>query len=313
MSDHLFGRNRRTSAAIIVLGAGVVLAGVGATAVASGANLGQRVGFGVPSGTLFLAVQVGLLGLVAAAAYANDGLAVCWALVLVASAYTSLQSESTFAGVAVPVVVATFVIGTVGYTIGRGAWLRRTGAPYPDDRVWTFVAGRDAAGVRRSLAGATLLGLAFFVAWIVTAVFRVPLQEFAYRTFGFLGAFVLMTAAATVVAYTNGGLVLSWAAAFAPAFGFALGVGVPRFNPVAVVLLALVYPSIAAVVFGTAGFVIGAVLWRVRGFVAGDGSSEERRGTAEDGSESTESRNGAETDSGDDDGAPTAAAEQTHE
>lgn len=272
--EALLGRSRRTSVGILALAVVVALAGAAVLAVASGTDFGQGYDQVLPP---FVASQVVLLGLVAAAAYANDGLAVCWGLALVASlpGHAVTIAGPSPARTAVRVAVAALAVGTVGYVLGRGAWLRRTGEPFPDDVVWRLLVGRDAAGARRSLYGAVALGVAFFVAWAVTPLLDVPLQEFAYRTFGFPGAVALLTALAAVQAYANDGLVLSWAAAFGPAFGFLLGFGSRALDGVLFVpVFATTVSSIAAVVFGTAGFVVGAGLWRLRGLVAG-GTPEE--------------------------------------
>jgi DNA-binding transcriptional ArsR family regulator len=137
-----------------------------------------------------------------------------------------------------------------------------------------LLGGRDRERSRRVALGAAVTAVVLAVVWAGVVAFDVSVPGIGpFGPAPLLG--VALVGAATVQAYDNDGLLVSWLVAFAPMAGLALGVlgaGLAHEGPEVVagaIGYAVIVGGVAGLAFGTGGFLLGAGGRRLVSLVAG--------------------------------------------
>ncbi|SHH15260.1 hypothetical protein [Halobaculum gomorrense] len=239
--------------------------------------------------SLVIGVVLVVGGLAAANARWNDGVAGSWALVfglVVGRVWADFVRRPVFSPdvLAVPLgfaALAAFVVGTVGYVLGRTLESGPRGVAWlvDSDGRREFLVGTAETTFRwLAVAGGLLLGAAGVVGSVpestpVTATVSVPELFYPLAPIDgdpVVGVVVVLawTGLAAAPALRGGGLLLSWAVVFAPLFGGTgldyLRDGISGGGPAVDLALAFIAASAFAVVLGTVGFTVGRSLRAVR-------------------------------------------------
>lgn len=223
-----------------------------------------------------MAVTGSLLVVAVAAgeAYYNEGIVLAWLLgfALILPAFVFYPPRGPMFAVSLPTVPIAFVkagavavvLGTAGFTIGW--WFRHRrdrgcdGEYEPSAAVLPrFFIGRDIHTTARWVVGATG---EFVVLFLGTWLGILPFDFGIGGPAGIAALLVVMAGPATVSAFRNRGLLVSWILAFAPVFGvfLALQLGATLYpapdNPP---VYALGVSLLFAIPVGTASFLVGLV------------------------------------------------------
>jgi len=186
-------------------------------------------------------------------AYWNDGLAASWALAVGVAAslfwpVLALMALGAAWGVAA---------GTVGYALGRAFRLWRADARWDDldnPLLWRLLGLHPGQTISWGLVAAVLT----LVAFAITSTRLPHLADPETRTFLVIGVGAVL---ATVAVYANGGLLVGWAAAFAPVFGAGVATTAEPTLP-GTLLSAFLGATLLAVVVGTVCYTLGTNLRR---------------------------------------------------
>lgn len=226
----------------------------------------------IPSGAVLL------VGIAAIEAYYNEGLVAAWLLTFSVTVPAFFYPPRDFIdGVARPSTViavglaggVAMILGMLGFAIGvglrRSREQHRTETSQPSPTVLpTVLLGRDDSITIRAVLVAVGEIVVFFV---IIGTGAVPDGIGLGGIPGLLLMGVLMTVPALLYAARNSGLLVCWALAFAPVFGFALAVQV-MFNvypePSSPILYAIGVSLLFGIPLGTVGFLLGMVGRRIQ-------------------------------------------------